>query len=186
VTRIIAGSAGGRRLLVPPGQATRPTSDRVREALFAALQARGLIDGARVLDLYAGSGALGLEAASRGAASVVLVESAKEALAAIRRNLTTLALPGVSVVAAPVEQYLNAGVRTGVVDLVLLDPPYAQTQDELGAVLAALADQGWLAEHAVVLVERSRRSDEPAWPPALERHGERRYGETTVWWAQHC
>jgi 16S rRNA (guanine966-N2)-methyltransferase len=117
---------------------------------------------------------------------VVLVESAKEALAAIRRNLTTLALPGVSVVAAPVERYLNAGVRTGVVDLVLLDPPYAQTQDELGAVLTALVDLGWLTGGAVVLVERSRRSGEPAWPPALQRHDERRYGETTVWWAQHC
>jgi 16S rRNA (guanine966-N2)-methyltransferase len=185
VTRIIAGSAGGRRVAVSAGQGTRPTSDRVREALFAALQARGLLAGARVLDLYAGSGALGLEAASRGADSVVLVESGPQAVAAIRRNITSLALPGVRVVPSAVERFLKAGARD-LVDLVLIDPPYALTQDELGDVLAALVTGAWLAQDAVVLVERSRRSGEPAWPTALARQDERRYGETTVWWAQHC
>ena len=185
MTRIIAGSAGGRRVAVPNGQGTRPTSDRVREALFAALQARGLLAGARVLDLYAGSGALGLEAASRGAESVVLVESGKDAVAAIRRNITTLALPGVSVVASSVERFLRARAPSAV-DLVLIDPPYALTQPELGEVLAALVTGAWLAEDAMLLVERGRRSGEPPWPPALTRRDERRYGETTVWWAQHC
>jgi len=188
VTRIIAGSAGGRRLAVPTGQGTRPTSDRVREAWFAALQARGLLDGAHVLDLYAGSGALGLEAASRGAATVVLVESAKEAVTAIRRNIATLALPGVSVVASTVERFLRPGAPPPArpADLVLLDPPYSVTQQQLHDVLTALAAGAWLAPDAVLVVERGRRSGEPDWPPSLRRHDERRYGETTVWWAQHC
>ena len=87
MTRIIAGSAGGRTLRTPPGAGTRPTSDRVREAIFSALQARDALSGARVLDLYAGSGALGLEAASRGAASVLLVESDARAVSVIRDNI---------------------------------------------------------------------------------------------------
>src|ERR671933_2420185 len=108
VTRIVAGAAGGRRLRVPRG-ATRPTSDRVREALFSRLEHEVDLDGARVLDLYAGSGALGLEAASRGAAAALLVDSAPAAAAACRANAADLALPGVAVRAAPVAAVLAAG-----------------------------------------------------------------------------
>ncbi len=179
MTRIVAGSAGGRTLVVPKG-ATRPTSERVREALFSRLESRGVVDGAHVLDLYAGSGALGLEAASRGAASVTLVDSAKPAAAACRRNAAGLGLGGVEVVAASVRSFLS-GEPTTRYDLVLVDPPYDVAQEALGEVLAQLPDR--LAEDAVVVVERSRRSPGPPWPPALEATDERRYGDTVLWFA---
>jgi 16S rRNA (guanine966-N2)-methyltransferase len=183
VTRIIAGSAGGRRIEAPKGQATRPTSDRVREALFSGLDARGVVRGAAVLDLYAGSGALGLEAASRGAADVVLVDSAREAVAVARRNVATLGLPGVRVVLASVRHYLSGSppFASGA-DLVLLDPPYAIPEPELAIALTALGD-GWLAARSVVVVERSDRSPEPRWPEGLRRTAVRRYGETALWYA---
>jgi 16S rRNA (guanine966-N2)-methyltransferase len=182
VTRIIAGSAGGRRLETPKGAATRPTSDRVREALFGALDARGAVRGARVLDLYAGSGALGLEAASRGAADVVLVDAARSAAEAARRNVGALGMPRVAVVLASVQRHL-AGRPPWPADLVLLDPPYAMPEDELAAVLRALAGGGWLADGALVVVERGSRSPEPRWPAGLARESVRRYGETTLWTA---
>lgn len=188
MTRIVAGQAGGRRLVVPKGDGTRPTSDRVREALFSALDARGAVRGARVLDLYAGSGALGLEAASRGAASVVLVESARPAVEAARRNVTELALTGVSVVLSSVERFL-AGSPSGPADLVLLDPPYPLREPEVAAVLTALVGAGddavgWLRAGALVVVERSSRSPEPSWPAGLVRTSVRRYGETAIWLAE--
>ncbi|WP_369068499.1 16S rRNA (guanine(966)-N(2))-methyltransferase RsmD [Kineococcus terrestris] len=182
MTRIVAGAAGGRRLKVPPGQTTRPTSDRVREALFSALEAAGAVRGARVLDLYAGSGALGLEAASRGAQRVVLVEADRRAAQVARANAAALALPGVRVVADRVERHLGAAAAAGErYDLALLDPPYPLGEDELAAVLAALAPL--LAPGSTVVVERSSRSPRPRWPAALEPGRERRYGETAVWTA---
>lgn len=183
MTRVIAGTAHGRTLVVPKGDATRPTSDRVREALFSILEHQGLLDGGRVLDLYAGSGALGLEAASRGAAAVDLVESARLAVRAARVNVAALDLPGVRVVADTVERHL-AGVPAAPFDLALLDPPYALAEDALEQVLDRLAGRGWLAPGAVVVVERSTRSPEPRWPPGLARTGQRRYGETCLWFAR--
>ncbi|GAB7190557.1 16S rRNA (guanine(966)-N(2))-methyltransferase RsmD [Kineococcus sp. NUM-3379] len=180
MTRIVAGAAGGRSLRVPPGSHTRPTSDRVREALFSRLEAIGVVDGARVLDLYAGSGALGLEAVSRGAASAVLVESARPAAAVARANTDALGLPGVRVVADRVERWLPSAPEEHF-DLVLVDPPYAVTEDELAGVLAALAPA--LAPEALVVVERSSRSPEPSWPAGWEREEVRRYGETALWFA---
>jgi 16S rRNA (guanine966-N2)-methyltransferase len=182
VTRIIAGTAGGRRLATPSGAATRPTSDRVREALFAALDARDAVAGARVLDLYSGSGALGLEAISRGAVAAVLVDSARAAAETARRNVATLRLAAARVVAAPVLRYLSGTAEQ--FDLVLLDPPYDTAEDDLAAVLAALAP-AWLAPHAVVVVERGRRSPEPGWPPSLRGEPARQYGETVLWLAGH-
>ena len=184
MTRIVAGSAGGRRLRVPAGGGTRPTSDRVREALFGALDAAGAVDGARVLDLYAGSGALGLEAGSRGAAEVVLVESDRAAAAVARANAAALALPGVRVVHDRVERFLTAPAAAGPGwDLVLADPPYALTEDALARVLTALAPL--LAADATVVVERSSRSGQPPWPAGAEWSvRSRRYGETTVWTAR--
>ena len=179
MTRIVAGSAGGRTLVVPKG-ATRPTSDRVREALFSRLEHGGVLDGARVLDLYAGSGALGLEAASRGAEQVMLVESARPAVQACRRNIATLGLPGVAVTAGTVRSYL-AGEPTTAYDLVLVDPPYDVAERELDELLVAL--DGWLADGAVVVVERARRSPRPGWPDHLEHTDERRYGDTVLWFA---
>lgn len=182
MTRIVAGTVGGRRLIVPKGDTTRPTSERVREALFSSLESRNVIAAARVLDLYAGSGALGLEAASRGAASVVLVDSARQAVEAARRNVTELGLPRVAVVLSSVERYLDSP-SVHPADLVFADPPYALGEAELANDLAALT-RGWLAPGALVVVERSGRSREPRWPAGLMRQGVRRYGETVLWQAQ--
>lgn len=181
MTRIIAGTAGGRRLEVPKGDTTRPTSDRVREAVFSLLESRGAVRGAMVLDLFAGSGALGLEAASRGAAEVVLVDSSRQATEAARTNVAALGFPRVSVVLGNVQRHLE-GRPSRRADLVFLDPPYAFGEDALGDVLASLAS-GWLDDDAIVVVERSGRSPEPRWPAGLERTGVKRYGETAVWTA---
>lgn len=183
--RIISGTAGGRRLRTPPGGTTRPTSDRVREALFSRLEHRGLLDDTAVLDLYAGSGALGLEAASRGAAFVVLVESHRPAAAVIRTNATEIGIEGVRVVADTVLRALAAGPPDGIrFDLVLLDPPYEVGEADLETVLTALVDRYWLAPAACVVVERAARSPQPTWPPGLELAGEKRYGDTMIWFAE--
>lgn len=185
MTRIISGRAGGRRIQTPPGSGTRPTSDRVREALFSRLEHLDVLQDAHVLDLYAGSGALGLEAASRGAASVLLVESARAAGAVARRNAADLGLPGVTVRVDTVERALLGGppATAGRYDPVLADPPYDVTEDALADVLQLLVTHGWLGSDALVVVERSSRSPEPRWPAGLDAAGERRYGETKMWFA---
>ena len=187
MTRIISGLAGGRRIHTPPGSGTRPTSDRVREALFSRLEHLDAVHHAKVLDLYAGSGALGLEAASRGATSVLLVESDWAAVAVIRKNIADLALPGVDigVRADTVERALLSGPPSEKArcDLVLVDPPYEVTEEALGDALTLLVTHGWLSPDALVVVERSARSPEPRWPVGLDGAGERRYGETKMWFA---
>lgn len=189
MTRIIAGSAGGRHLHTPPGSGTRPTSDRVREAMFSRLEHLDVLSGARVLDLYAGSGALGLEAASRGAQRVVLVEASRPVVQVARRNVRDLGLgEPVRVVGDRADRVLLGGPdgagEEGRFDLVLLDPPYDVAQPALGDVLQLLVTHRWLAADALVVVERSTRSPEPLWPAALRPLGPRRYGETTVWFAE--
>lgn len=182
VTRIVAGSAGGRRLAVPPGEKTRPTSDRAREALFATLGTLLDLDGARVLDLYAGSGALGLEAVSRGAAHALLVDADARAAATARDNARTLGLADrVTVRRDKVERAL-ADAPTGH-DLVFADPPYALADDAVAQVLALLA-AGWLAPGAVLAVERPSRGPGPRWPGGVEALKERRYGEGTLWYGR--
>jgi 16S rRNA (guanine966-N2)-methyltransferase len=185
MTRIISGLAGGRRIHTPPGSGTRPTSDRVREALFSRLEHLDVVHHANVLDLYAGSGALGLEAASRGATSVLLVESDWAAVTVMRRNIADLGLPGVSVRADTVERALLPGPASAKTrcDLVLADPPYDVTEQALGDALTLLVTHGWLSPDALVVVERSARSPEPRWPPGLDGAGERRYGDTKMWFA---
>ncbi len=170
MTRIIAGTHRGRQLAVPPGAVTRPTSDRAREGMFSSLQSLLDLEGAAVLNLYAGSGALGLEALSRGAALATLVESDERALAVLRRNTEALGLPAV-VVGLEVERFL-AGTPEPY-DLVLLDPPY-----ELEIDLAALVP--WAAD--VVVVERRSRGPQLTWPAGLEAVRSRRYGEATLWY----
>lgn len=184
MTRVIGGSAGGRRLRTPPGEGTRPTSDRVREALFSAVQAwAGTWEGLRVLDLYAGSGALGLEAWSRGAEAVTLVEHERRAIAVIELNARDLGAP-VDLRARAVDAVLAVPPpASDRYDLVLMDPPYPLDEDELAEVLAALAD-GWLAPDALVVVERGSRSPEPRWPAQVEAWRSRRYGETTLWYGR--
>lgn len=185
MTRIIAGFAGSLSLSVPKS-GTRPTSDRVREAIFSALEARDALHGAYVLDLYAGSGALGLEAASRGAASVTLVEKAAGTTDVARRNAEAVlkaapkrAAVKIRVTGQPVQAFLaGAGVQY---DVVFLDPPYDLGDVELGHNLAALAPH--LTEDAIVIVERSSRSPEPAWGRGMELTRRKDYGDTTVWFA---
>ncbi|KAA2253584.1 16S rRNA (guanine(966)-N(2))-methyltransferase RsmD [Solihabitans fulvus] len=183
MTRIVAGVAGGRRLQVPP-RGTRPTSERVREALFNALENLLDLDGAVVLDVYAGSGALGFEALSRGAASATFVESDRRAADVLRRNAADLALPGVRVLARAAESALATAPEQPC-DVVLLDPPYAVTDADLGRVLDALVANSWTAPGCVVIVERDSRSAEPAWPDPLEPLRTKRYGDTALHWARH-
>lgn len=181
MTRIVAGSAGGRRLAVPGGRdarGTRPTTDRVREALFAALEsARGGLAGAEVLDLYAGSGALGLEALSRGARRAMLVDSDPRAVNTARANAAGLGFDA-GVRRAAVATFLAGPARP--VDLVLADPPYAVAAAEVDAVLVAL-DGRWLAPGATVVVERSKRDPGPTWPAGFRPWPVRLYGETALW-----
>jgi 16S rRNA (guanine966-N2)-methyltransferase len=182
VTRIVAGEAGGRRLAVPPGDRTRPTSDRAREALFGSLAALLELTGARVLDLYAGSGAVGLEAVSRGAAAALLVDSDARAAATAKANVTALGLEQrVTVRRDRVERALAA--EPAPYDLVFADPPYGLGEDELARVLARLAE-GWLAADAVLVVERSSRGPGPRWPDGVEALKQRRYGEGTLWYGR--
>ena len=177
MTRIIAGAAGGRRIAVPPA-GTRPTSDRVREALFSALVADPGLDGTAVLDLCAGSGALGLEALSRGAAHALFVESDRRAAGVLRRNVAALALPGAEVRAAGAAAVLSSPADQAY-DVVLVDPPYVTPDAEVAGWLAAAHAHGWLAVDAVVVVERARGGAFP-WPPPLEGVRERRYGDTVL------
>lgn len=181
MTRIVAGVAGGRRLAVP-ARGTRPTSERVREALFSAVEAAIDLDGTRVLDLYAGSGALGLEALSRGAAVATFVESDRAALAVLDKNIAAVGLPGAEVRRGKVGTVLDAGGQP--YDLVLADPPYADS--ELAGVLTALVERGWTRPGSVVVVERARRAGEPGWPEALVPGRVRRYGDTELHWARHA
>jgi 16S rRNA (guanine966-N2)-methyltransferase len=177
MTRVISGEARGRRLQVPSGTTTRPTSDRAREGLFSSLQSLLELDGARVLDLYAGSGALGLEAVSRGAGSATLVEDDPDAVAVLRANVAHLGFRSAYVVAQPVERFLAVDAEPRY-DLALVDPPY-----EVDVVPALELLVPWLAEDAVVAVERRTRGPELVWPAAYEPVRERRYGEATLWYA---
>jgi 16S rRNA (guanine966-N2)-methyltransferase len=175
VTRIIGGTAGGRQIAVPP-TGTRPTSDRVREALFSALEARGAIEDAEVLDLFAGSGALGIEALSRGASTAILVERDPRACAVIQSNVGVAGVRGALVRRSAVDAYLRK--TPGPVDLVFVDPPYDAPVDDVVARLAR-----WTRKDAVVVVERDTRSPAPVWPEGLEPDDPRTYGETTLYLA---
>ncbi|MFT4217719.1 MAG: 16S rRNA (guanine(966)-N(2))-methyltransferase RsmD [Micropruina sp.] len=187
MSRIIAGSRKGHRLLTPPGDGTRPTSDRVREAAFGVLaselgrsgDAAAMLTDRSFLDLYAGSGAVALEAASRGAASAVAVENDRRAADVIRRNVRETGLD-VRLVATSVEKYL-AGPPTPF-DICWLDPPYRLSNTTVEGVLGRLVD-GWLAPEAIVVVERARRDQPFTWPDRLGDRWERRYGETTLFLA---
>jgi len=182
VTRVIAGKAGGRRLRVPPGQGTRPTSDRAREGLFASLVSEfGDLSRLRVLDLYAGSGAVGLEALSRGAARVLLVESDARAAAVIKANIGAVDLPNANVITDRVERLLGRPPDGDRYDLAFADPPYAVTDEAVAQVLIQLTN-GWLTEGALVVVERATRSGALDWPPGYAAAKSRRYGEATFWY----
>jgi 16S rRNA (guanine966-N2)-methyltransferase len=200
VARVIAGEAGGRRLAVPDGRETRPTSDRAREGLFATVASIvGPLTGTRVLDLYAGSGAVGLEALSRGAEHVLLVESGARATAVIRQNIEAIGLPGATLIADRVERVLARGpeqtalrpeqtargpeqAASGRYDVAFADPPYAMANAEISRVLSLLAEEGWLAPDALVIVERATRSGPVRWPDGFVPDRARKYGEATFWY----
>jgi len=183
VARVIAGEAGGRRLAVPDGRHTRPTSDRAREGLFATISSMlGSLAGARVLDLYAGSGAVGLEALSRGAEHVLLVEHGARAVRVIRENIDAIGLPGAELAADRVERVLARGPDKDRYDVVFADPPYALADATVSRVLSLLAEQGWLAPGALVIVERATRSGPVSWPDGVVPDRARRYGEATFWY----
>jgi 16S rRNA (guanine966-N2)-methyltransferase len=201
VTRIIAGVVGGRRIAVPPS-GTRPTSDRVREALFSSLEAGPGLAGAAVLDLCAGSGALGIEALSRGAAHALFVESDKRAAATLRRNLADLGLAGVATLRVATAGSVLAGPAPRSYDVVLIDPPYAIADTEIAGWLRDAWAHGWLAggadggavgggsgpagatvdgpAGATVVVERAARSGAFDWPEPLRAERDRRYGDTVL------
>ena len=213
MTRVIAGAAGGRRLAVPGGVSTRPTSDRAREGLFGTVVSEiGSLAGKHVLDLYAGSGAIGLEALSRGARDVLMIESDAQAAAVIQANIATVGIEGARVIRDRVERVLArppaalgqaaggsgqeppgapvASVAPGApdsrdrqdrYDLVFADPPYAMTVPAVTRMLSLLAD-GWLADDALVVVERATRSGPVHWPPGYLPGKSRRYGEATFWY----
>ena len=178
MTRLIAGTAGGRRLKVPR-TGVRPTGDRAREALFNSLGHLVELRGAAVLDLYAGSGALGLEALSRGATTVVFVENGQGVLPVLKDNLAAVGLPGGRVVTGSVPTVVG-GAPPATFDVVLADPPYATSDDDVIGVLRALAGGGWLAPDAVVVVERSSREEPFEWPTPFVALRDRRYGEALL------
>jgi 16S rRNA (guanine966-N2)-methyltransferase len=181
VPRIVGGAAGGRRLAVPPGQGTRPTTDQAREGLFNTLATLVDLAGAWVADLYAGSGAVGLEALSRGAEHALLVERDPGAARVLRRNAGELGLAGAEIVIGPVERVVDTTPRRPY-RVVFLDPPYAVDDDRLRAVLTSLVEKDWLDRDGVCVVERARRSPEPDWPDGLVALRSRGYGEAVLWY----
>ncbi|MCM2392989.1 16S rRNA (guanine(966)-N(2))-methyltransferase RsmD [Streptomyces albipurpureus] len=183
MTRVIAGTAGGRRLAVPPGTGTRPTSDRAREGLFSSWESYlGSFQGVRIADLYAGSGAVGLEALSRGASHALLVEADARAARTVRDNVRALGLPGADVRTGRAEQVVAGPTPDNPYDVVFLDPPYAVSDDDLREILLTLRTQGWLTDDALVTVERSTRGGAFTWPAGFEPLRARRYGEGTFWY----
>jgi 16S rRNA (guanine966-N2)-methyltransferase len=182
LTRIIGGSAGGRRIDTPRGVSTRPSSDRVREGLFSAIESWcGSLQGLRFLDLYAGSGAVGLEAWSRGAGVVTLVEQDRRTANLIAANARSLGFAKANVVVANVGAMLTRP-HAAPYDVVFLDPPYPTPDSEVDANLAQL-DGDWVVPGGLVVVERSSRSQPPHFHEGFFDTRERKYGETTLWYA---
>lgn len=187
MSRIIAGRAKGRRLETPKGDNTRPTTDRTREALFSALvnwfdtadqEAADHLTGFSVLDLFAGSGAVGLEAANRGAHPVVLVESDRATAGLIQANARHLGVQ-VEVRAGKAQTYVDDTEQS--FDLIFMDPPYGVTTDEVERLLAGIAG-GVVADRGLVVIERSKREREPIWPERFSDTWDKRYGETVLYY----
>jgi 16S rRNA (guanine966-N2)-methyltransferase len=181
MTRIIAGEYGGRRIETPKGDGTRPTSDRVREAMFSSIESElGGFDGLQVLDLFAGSGALGLESASRGASHVVFVESDQRAAAVIKANVKALGVAGAQVVKGTASAFVERE-QDLLFDLVFLDPPYALPTAQLTGLVRRAKEVS--AAEALFVVERATR-DPFDWPEGVEGLRHKKYGETTIWYGR--
>ena len=187
MSRIIAGSRGGQRIVMPPGDRTRPTTDRVREALFSTITAwagraaepvEQSLSGMAFCDLYAGSGAVGLEAASRGATRVLLIERDPRTAQLCRRNAEALGL-AVDVVISPVEQILKKPPARSF-DIVFADPPYELDAATVSAQIEQLVVNSWVDRGSLIVVERSRRTPQLVWPNAAAKRWSRAYGETIL------
>lgn len=188
MTRIVAGSARGRHLAVP-SKGTRPTSDRVREAVFSSLEAHMRAEGLswtdiHAIDAYAGSGALGLEALSRGAAGVVLIERSRPAADIIRRNIEAVGLPGAQVVIGAVGAVARQRGSQPPSWLILLDPPYDVSASLVARELADFGASGWLTGDALAVVERPASDATSPFPDAWNVMSQRRYGDTVVWYGR--
>ncbi|MGH3663112.1 MAG: 16S rRNA (guanine(966)-N(2))-methyltransferase RsmD [Micromonosporaceae bacterium] len=185
MSRIVSGTLGGRRVAMPAGRGTRPTSDRTREGLFNSLNTLTELEGCRFADLYAGSGAVGIEALSRGAVHALFVESAAKPARVLRENLAALGLMSpAEVVVGSVAKAMASGPGSAPYDVVFADPPYEMPDAELSAVLADAVRGGWVASGGLVVLERSTRAQPPAWVPGLTGVRSRRYGETTLWYGR--
>lgn len=191
MTRIISGLARSLQLKVPK-TGTRPTSDRVREAMFSTLESWDALEGIRVLDLFAGTGALGIEAASRGASEVDFVEKHPPAAAMLKSNVdlakaamakSTSTVPILKVHRATAATFLEGLQAEEIWDLVFIDPPYDYSDEALTKTLAALTPL--LRKNGLLMVERSTRNNAPDWPEGLTELKTKRYGETTLWWAEN-
>lgn len=187
MSRIISGAAGGVRLASVPGDNTRPTTDRVKESLFSKLESYDIIRDARVLDAFGGSGALGCEALSRGAASVTLLDTYPKAVVVIRKNVAAVekAMGRTGSSSTRVQQaqaltYVKSA--SGPWDLVFVDPPYAMPNEQVSELLEALTPK--LTEGAVVVVERSSRDPEPVWGEGLYCFSTRQHGETVLYYVE--
>jgi len=180
--RIVGGRWGGRRLVTPDGETTRPTSEKVRAALASSLTSTGGLEGARVLDLFAGSGALGLELVSRGAAAATFVERDRAALTALRANVATLGggMTGLVVVPGDVVAVVNRAGLGGPFDVVVVDPPYDLARDAVLNLFGELHRSGALGPHADLVLETSARAGEPTWPEPLTGDRTRKYGDTLL------
>lgn len=183
VTRIVGGEWSGRRLAAPTGAATRPTAEKVRAAVANALQAAGALDGASVLDLYAGTGAFGLELVSRGAASAVLVERARAAQQAIRDNIAAIGAAQVTLLPVDVSRIVSRAL-TGPFQVVVADPPYDEPDAAVSSALAALVAAGLLSPGADIVLERSSRSGPFPWPDGFTGLRDKRYGDTVICYGQ--
>jgi 16S rRNA (guanine966-N2)-methyltransferase len=182
MTRIIAGEYGGRRIQTPKGDGTRPTSDRVREALFSSLESElGGFDDLYVLDLFAGSGALGLESLSRGAEHATFVEQDRRAAAVIRSNIKDLGVEHAEVITWSASAFVERTLQDPRFELVFIDPPYALATDLVTGLVSKLSE--YSATDALFVVERATR-DPFVWPEGVEPLKHKAYGETTLWYGR--
>jgi 16S rRNA (guanine966-N2)-methyltransferase len=184
MTRIIGGDLRGRKLKVPEVQ-TRPTSSRVREAIFSSVEhaVSGLSD-LRVLDLFAGSGALGIESISRGAAEAVLIERDLRAADTLHSNIESLGLKTARVVITDAIEETSKSSSHGKFDVVFIDPPYELVDEQVDVLLGKLVKNGWLADFALLVVERGAKS-KVIWPKTVEELRQKFYGDTTIWYGQY-
>jgi 16S rRNA (guanine966-N2)-methyltransferase len=184
MTRIIGGDFRGRSIKVPDAE-IRPTSSRVREAIFSSVEhAVSGLDDLRVLDLFSGSGAFGIESISRGAAESVLIEKDLRAADSLHTNIANFGIKNAKVVIADVFIEVAQKSGRGTFDVVFIDPPYAVEDEQVDALIANLVENDWLNEYALIVVERGSRS-QVLWPQQVEELRKKVYGDTSIWYGQY-